>query len=68
LRGVSALDASGQPFDDPAARTALLGAIRANAGRIPVVVKDHHINDPDFAGAVATRLLEMLSAISSAVA
>jgi uncharacterized protein (UPF0261 family) len=39
LRGVSALDRAGQPFDDPAARTALFDAIRGGwrAAGLPIV-------------------------------
>lgn len=65
LRGVSALDAPGQPFDDPAARRALLEAVRAHAGPTPVVELDHHVNDPPFAEAVARRLVELIAASAS---
>ena len=53
LGGVSALDAPGQPFRDPAADTALFDAITAGvraADRVRRV--PHHINDPEFADAV----------------
>lgn len=53
LGGVSALDAPGQPFHDPAADTALFDAITAGvraADRVRRV--PHHINDPEFADAV----------------
>ena len=58
LRGVSALDREGQPFHDPAADAALFEALRANV-RPPVelVELDLHINDPEFADAVADALL-----------
>ena len=61
LRGVSAIDAPGQPFDDPAARRALFAAVRAHAGATRVVEVDRHINDPEFAEAAAGRLIEMLA-------
>ncbi len=61
LRGVSAIDADGQPFDDPAARAALFDGIRANCGSVDVVEIDRHINDAEFAGAAARTLLEMLA-------
>ena len=61
LRGVSALDAPGGSFDDPAARHALFDAIREHAGATPVVALDHHINDPEFAEAAARRLIELLN-------
>jgi len=56
-RGVSALDAAGQPFDDPAARAALAAAVRA---RVPVEEHDLHINDPAFADLAAVRLLAQI--------
>ncbi|RIK72706.1 MAG: hypothetical protein DCC68_26050 [Planctomycetota bacterium] len=65
-KGVSAIDRAGQPFDDPAARSALFAAIRealAHAGaseRVEVVELDQHINDATFAEAMARRLLAML--------
>jgi uncharacterized protein (UPF0261 family)/energy-coupling factor transporter ATP-binding protein EcfA2 len=53
--GVSALDAPGKPFDDPAARRALFaaleGTVRQTASRQLIRVA-HNINDPAFAGAV----------------
>ncbi|MBI5433065.1 MAG: Tm-1-like ATP-binding domain-containing protein [Planctomycetes bacterium] len=62
LRGVSALDRAGQSFDDPTARKALFDAIRSNAGAVPVLELDLHINDPAFADALANALLSMLAA------
>lgn len=61
-RGVSAIDREGQSFDDPLARKALFDAIKANAGAVPVLELDIHINDPAFADALANALLEMLAA------
>ena len=60
LRGISAIDAPGQPFEDPPARRALFDSIRQHAGSTPVVEVDRHINDPDFARAAATRLIQLL--------
>jgi uncharacterized protein (UPF0261 family) len=61
-RGVSALDADGQAFFDPAAdaacRDALAGELRA-AGRALRRI-DAHINDPAFALAMADRLHQMI--------
>jgi len=52
---VSALDAPGQPFDDPAARRALFdaleGTVRQTASR-QVIRLPGNINDPAFAAAV----------------
>jgi uncharacterized protein (UPF0261 family) len=60
LRGVSAIDATGQPFDDPQARDALFAAIRANLNDIELIELDHHINDPEFAEAAAEKLLVLM--------
>jgi uncharacterized protein (UPF0261 family) len=53
--GVSALDAAGQPFDDPAARRALFEAlettVRQTAAR-QLIRLPQNINDPAFAAAV----------------
>lgn len=60
-RGVSALDAAGQTFDDPVARRALFEAIRSSSGaRCEIQELDLHINDRDFAEAAATKLLELI--------
>lgn len=59
-RGVSALDREGQPFDDPAARAALLEGLRETHARVPLVELDLHINDAAFAEACANSLLELL--------
>lgn len=61
-RGVSAIDREGQPFDDPAARAALHGAVRAGAGTLEVIDLDLHINDPGFADAAASKLLGLMQA------
>jgi REP element-mobilizing transposase RayT len=60
LRGVSAIDRTGQPFDDPAARTALFDSIRAHHGEIELVELDAHINDESFAAIAAHKLLSLL--------
>jgi uncharacterized protein (UPF0261 family) len=60
-RGVSAIDREGQPFDDPAARRALHDAIKAGLGGGVVTELDLHINDPEFAEAAASRLVDMLA-------
>jgi len=59
LRGLSAIDRMGQPFDDPAARAALYESIRAHAGRVRVIELDLHINDAAFAEALVSELVEM---------
>jgi uncharacterized protein (UPF0261 family) len=61
LRGVSALDKEGQKFHDAAADAALFAAIRTNVGaNVQVVELDMHINDPEFADAIANQLITSL--------
>ena len=60
LRGVSAIDRAGQPFDDPPARQALFNALRDGAGEVECLSLDCHINDEQFAVAAANQLLRML--------
>ena len=64
-RGVSAIDKAGAPFDDPVARRALHEAIRAGVRGVEVVEPDLHINDPEFADAAASKLLELMQNRSS---
>ena len=61
-KGVSAIDAAGQPFDDPEARQVLYGAIRKAAAGVEIVELDSHINDPEFADAAARKLLDLMKA------
>jgi uncharacterized protein (UPF0261 family) len=62
-RGVSAIDKEGQPFYLPEADAALFDALRKNIRRpVELVELDLHINDPEFAAAMAGRLLGMLTA------
>ena len=60
LHGVSAIDGAGQPFDDPAARSALYNTIRGQHGETELIEIDAHINDEQFAEAAANRLLTLL--------
>jgi uncharacterized protein (UPF0261 family) len=61
LRGVSAIDAEGKAFWWPEADAALFQSVRNwIAPGVEVVELDLHINDPAFAEACATRLLEMM--------
>jgi uncharacterized protein (UPF0261 family) len=64
LRGVSMIDAEGQPFYDPKADQALFDTLRAKIQSPPVelVEVDAHINDEAFAGAVAEQLIRSLPA------
>lgn len=61
LKGVSAIDKEGQPFYLPEADAALFESLRRNI-RPPVelVELDMHINDPEFAAAMAERLVGLL--------
>ena len=60
LCGVSAIDREGEAFDDPAAREALFDAIRHHPAEVEVNELPFHINDPEFAGACARRLVELV--------
>jgi uncharacterized protein (UPF0261 family) len=63
LRGVSAIDKEGQPFHLPEADKALFDSLRHNIRpSVELIELDMHINDPEFAAAMANRLLEMLAA------
>jgi uncharacterized protein (UPF0261 family) len=58
--GVSALDAPGQPFWDPAADAALFETLTAElkqTGRRTLQQIPYHINDPQFAQAAAKEFL-----------
>ena len=60
LKGVSAIDQTGKPFADPAARDALCEGVRATHGAVELFELDCHINDAEFAEAAARRLLKLL--------
>lgn len=61
LRGISQIDAEGQPFHDPRADTALFRALRDGlADTVELHELDLHINDPALAPAMATRLDELI--------
>ncbi|MEH6525390.1 MAG: ABC transporter permease [Sneathiella sp.] len=60
--GVSALDAPGQPFHDPAADKALFDALRSRIQETSnrrVIVSPHNINDPAFTEVVEIALEEI---------
>lgn len=65
--GVSALDAEGLPFHDPAADTALIDAVLAGVAGSAVTVHDRpeHINDPAFAILAADTLHALIGATPS---
>ena len=60
LRGVSAIDREGQPFDDPEAREALFAGIRRSFASPGILELDQHVNDESFAEAVALELVRLL--------
>ncbi len=61
LRGVSAISGEGGPFYDAAADKALFGALRQNMGKnVEMHEVDAHINDPEFAQAMAAKLDEYM--------
>ena len=61
LRGVSAIDREGQPFWWPDADAALFQSLRNwISPHVRLLELDMHINDPEFAEAVAGTLLELM--------
>ena len=61
LKGVSMIDREGQPFHDPDADAALFGSLRDSLrDGIRVRELDAHINDPEFAHALADELLALM--------
>ena len=66
IRGVSMIDAQGQPFHDPAADHALFDALRSELKPpVELVEVDAHVNDPAFAEVIAGRLLGLLNRAGS---
>lgn len=66
LRGVSAIDRTGQPFDDPVARAALFAGIRGAGSRVDRRELDLHLNDPEFGESCARELLARIDAARTA--
>jgi uncharacterized protein (UPF0261 family) len=63
LKGVSAIDIEGGPFYDPEADEALFSALRENLPEnVELYELEHNVNDPEFAIAMASRLVEYLEA------
>jgi uncharacterized protein (UPF0261 family) len=62
-RGVSELDVEGKSFYLPEAMEAFVNTLKANLRKdIPIVEMQTEINDPQFSGATAQALLDMLKA------
>ena len=63
LGGVSAIDVEGGPFYDPEADQALFDAVRENLpSSVELHELPHNVNDPEFAVAMADKLVEYLEA------
>ena len=61
LRGVSMIDRDGQPFHDPEADQALFSSLRGELRKdIRVRELDAHVNDVEFANALADELLVLM--------
>ena len=63
LRGVSMIDAEGQPFHDPEADAALFSGVRETIADRELHELDMNINDERFAEAMARRLHELIEEI-----
>ena len=65
LRGVSMIDAEGQPFFDPDADHALFDSLRQHCGPgVTIRELDSHINNPAFANALADEMLALMASHS----
>jgi uncharacterized protein (UPF0261 family) len=65
LQGVSGIDRRGQPFFDPVADRSLFDALRTHIGpNVKLLELDRHINDPEFATAIADEFLKCVDASS----
>jgi uncharacterized protein (UPF0261 family) len=63
LRGVSMIDAQGQPFHDADADAALFDVLRTEVGpNVELIEMDNNVNDPEFADAMADKLDEYMKA------
>ena len=61
LRGVSAIDGDGQPFDGPEEDKALFDTLRKNIGKnVELIEVDANINDDEFSLAAAKKLVSLM--------
>jgi uncharacterized protein (UPF0261 family) len=61
LKGVSMIDAEGQPFYDAEADAALFAVLREGVGdNVELIEMDNNVNDPEFADAMADKLDEYM--------
>jgi uncharacterized protein (UPF0261 family) len=68
LRGTSAISAAGMPFHDPAADEALFGALREHVSEaVELHEIDAHVNDLEFAEAMAERLARQVEEVAEQV-
>ena len=65
LKGVSGIDAEGQPFYGPEEDKALFDTLRndVDKSKVEIVEVDQNINDPAFAKAAAQKLVDLMSAV-----
>lgn len=62
LKGVSGIDAKGQPFYGPEEDKALFDTLRTGINKevVELIEMDHHINDPIFGETAAKKLIELM--------
>lgn len=61
LKGVSAIDCGGQPFDDPGADAVFLQSLKhSQSAHVGLTEMNAHINDPAFADECVTLLLSLI--------
>ena len=63
LKGVSMIDAEGQPFYGPAEDQMLFDMLRKNIDRtkVEIIEMDNNINDEEFALTAAKKLVELIN-------
>lgn len=63
MKGVSMIDAEGQPFYGPEEDAVLYAEIKKiNNPNVEIIEMDNNINDPEFAVAAAAKLVELMNA------
>jgi uncharacterized protein (UPF0261 family) len=62
LKGVSMIDAAGQPFDGPEERAKLFETLKKdiNNPHVKITEMDNNINDKDFALTAAQKLIDLM--------
>ena len=66
-KGVSMIDAEGQPFDGVQERQVLFDTLKKDItnSKVEILEMDNNINDKEFAEAAAKRLIELMEASAS---